>query len=99
MSEFKGSKGEWLIETHPKSNGYVNVVSNGENCTGRLFLAIYGDDVKPGDQLSERTRADAALVSKAPEMLEMLEEISDRNEGSDEWLERIRSIIKSATTI
>jgi hypothetical protein len=39
------------------------------------------------------------LISKAPEMLEMLIEISDRNKGCDEWLERVRNLIKSATEL
>ena len=45
------------------------------------------------------SKENALLISKAPEMLEMLQEIAERNEGSDEWLYRVRKLIKEATEL
>lgn len=54
-----------------------------ETYHGSLFK-ICKPDFKPGDEVSHRLEADRALISAAPEMLDMLEtlllEIEDENQ-------------------
>jgi len=96
----KYTKGPWSLN----HNGYyfdINILRTDKKViNGSVFCNVSkdGSEYQP-DQADQETKANAILISKAPEMLEMLEEISIRDEGSDEWLERVRNLIKSATEL
>jgi hypothetical protein len=66
--EFKGTKEKWFIdneESHIMTNGiYCNVISTEKTIS---LADVYGDD--------EEAQANALLISKAPEMLEMLQSV------------------------
>jgi len=88
MSNFKGTKGKWSINSNNQdqieSQDGINICdcwSMGDNRFPDLF----------------EMKANALLISKAPEMLEMLEDIKDYL-GSDKRTE-IENLIKSATEL
>jgi len=58
MGEFKGTKGKWRVVT---PSGY-----------GKSTLIMHGTDIIAQMVKFESKKANALLISKAPEMLEML---------------------------
>ena len=95
MSEFKGTKGKWVVEkTHEKGKWIQN--EDGGYCA-----------VSAGSTLEE-SKANALLISKAPEMLEMLNRVlNDVDFSSTLWgndagiilSEEIEQLIKEATEL
>ena len=73
MAEFKGTKGKWII-TYPKgSNGFIYVgEKTNEGSEGRIATCYTVDTSEWNQNITEETKANALLISKAPEMLEML---------------------------
>ena len=64
--EFKGTKGQWYIDTELESvNEYGMKV--------RVISSDYGEELADVFGNNEEEEANALLISKAPEMLEMLE--------------------------
>jgi hypothetical protein len=64
--EFRGTKGDWelIIPPYERTNGFVNI----ENEDG--LITCYNGVTKGGAH--PKALANALLISKAPEMLEML---------------------------
>jgi hypothetical protein len=102
--EFKGTKGKWVIEKAP--NG-LNIDIR-ENHSGVLYTSIsddfgtdsihiFGDFRLQYNDLITQIQANALLISKAPEMLEMLKDVKDYL-GSDKR-EQVEQLIKEATEI
>jgi hypothetical protein len=88
MSEFKGTKGKWEVVKYEKNDFSL--------CRNEIQ---FGDD---GECVAEfvHNDYDALLISKAPEMLEMLEELISANPMHDGWHEKIlkaKQLIKEAT--
>ena len=86
MGKFKGTKGKWF-----PSHMSVNYTTYHNNMT-KIWHPM-------GD---EEQRANALLISKAPEMLEMLERYVDYIESigeGHEMLDETKQLIKEATTI
>jgi hypothetical protein len=97
--EFKGTKGQWYIDTELEyMNEYdvkVRVISSDND---EEFVNIFGNN--------EEDEANALLISKAPEMLEMLIEFVNMfegvlNEGTPSFLlhESTKQLIKEATEL
>lgn len=74
MNDFKGSKGKWVV-------GVANMKDTNRN---ELVVSIEGGEkvkegyrlvacISPFDKMDEIDLANALLVSKSPEMLEMLQ--------------------------
>jgi hypothetical protein len=90
--EFKGTKEEWYVENlnSPNKGKYpafeIDISSESQNNICTVWYA---------DLFSEEAKANALLVSKAPEMLEMLIEVLENK--SDVDYEKIEILIKSAT--
>jgi hypothetical protein len=94
MNEFKGTKGKWEIE---KTNDYhedcrINHIPN---------IGIYFDensDIEP-----EEIDANLLLISKAPEMLDMLKKLVERLEENDlgrlNAVSQAKQLIKEATQL
>ena len=111
--EFKGTKGKWVIEKAP--NGLD--IDIRENHIGVLYTSIsddfgtdsihiFGDFRLQYNDLITQIQANALLISKAPEMLEMLKiYLADLNNiipPSDAQRNRIQDVeqlIKEATEI
>ena len=98
-TEFKGTKGKWkLLSTYIKKE-WVNITSD-KDIIARTF---YGD-AEPMVTKKE-AQANALLISKAPEMLEMLNELIHAFEGKnlngfqEERLSEAKELIKEAINI
>jgi hypothetical protein len=86
MNEFKGTKGKWE----------VTQMQNVCNENGRIIVST---------QINfsvQETQANALLISKAPEMLEMLEKCEYFIRASNQYSElgkKVEQLIKEATQI
>lgn len=72
MKEFKGTKGEWIITEPEDSNGYVYIGRYGNDNRIATCYTVDFENHKGG--ITEETRANAKLISAAPELLEVLQE-------------------------
>lgn len=92
--EFKGTKGKWIVEDGKEIMCNNNLISTG-----------YGFMVKNRYTVTEESRANALLISKAPEMLEMLIGFVERWDFVNPHLfhnaeiEQARQLIKEATEL
>lgn len=89
-TKFKGTQGKWGIEKHIHGLSGNYLILNEE----KYQVAIADNEFIRN---SEITQANALLISKAPEMLEMLEYVKDYL-GSD-VREKVEKLIKSATEL
>lgn len=71
MEKFKGTKGKWSIREINKFSRWINI--EGENGKKLCEATCYTPESSPSRDEAE---FNALLISKAPEMLEMLIEIS-----------------------
>ena len=99
-NEFKGTKGKWtIIRSIPQ---HTNIITDSHR-----ICEVKHYDSQIDERLLEPTstegKANAILISKAPEMLEMLEklvnEIKSEYKSDNELLEEARILIKSATEL
>lgn len=93
MTNFKGTKGNWEI-TEGKCNGYdltaYRVQEEGE---GWDIAAVWADiEIK-------QAKANTLLISKSPQMLEMLEELLNNSDVPNELYDKAKQLIKEATSI
>jgi hypothetical protein len=90
--EFKGTKGKWILEDGKEIMCNNNLISTG-----------YGFMVKNRYTVTEESRANALLISKAPEMLEMLQlTLVELETGAKKHWEiygMIEQLIKEATEL
>jgi hypothetical protein len=99
MSEFKGTKGDWYLREN-----FCTIACNKNNLLARVYDAK-GNALHPEiEQDFEIVKANALLISKAPEMLEMLNHILFQvfwNGGSLNLKdkENIEQLIKEATEL
>lgn len=93
MSGFKGTKGPWVHRQYLEGQNSVRTLDD----TRKICV--------PRVHNREESDANMLLISKAPEMLEMLEKISDRllvyslTYEDDELGEQAKELIKSATEL
>ncbi len=93
--EFKGTKGKWLKLEN--SIGFVYALNDKKE--RNIFSLFINNDSKVSD---EEIQANALLISKAPEILEMLNELISANPMHDGWHEKIlkaNKLIQEATEI
>ncbi len=94
--EFKGTKEKWNYEkgTYLENTIFFSF-NNGE--------IIKVSNINDNDEATEETKANALLISKAPEMLEILNrihyDISNRGCLNNVGLNDIEQLIKEATEI
>lgn len=67
MSKFKGTKGEWKFEYDNSSSEWFDIFSD----NGSLLNRNYNNK----DKSFEEIKANALLISKSPQMLEMLKSV------------------------
>jgi hypothetical protein len=94
MSEFKGTKGDWefsmcqISEQININSGLINIAN------------VFSYDVLCGENDIEETKANALLISKAPEMLEMLKKCEKTLREIYECdTKEIEQLIKEATEL
>jgi hypothetical protein len=85
--EFKGTKGNWVLKTFPEGQMSVrNEIDTRKICVPRV-------------QNYEESLANLLLISKAPEMLEMLIRMRDNEDWDINDLLDLKQLIKEATEI
>lgn len=97
MKDFKGTKGKWEL---CKTYNELDVPSFSITSDEGKIAYCYNLQICCGVQ--ERSNANALLISKAPEMLAMLERISRIVDDFEEWDEenkKIKQLIKEATEL
>jgi len=103
--EFKGTKGNWRIDEETFNNDYKdnsNVVSIREETKGGYYIA----EVYKNVGFDKESEANALLISKAPEMLEMLQRFVKDEElfeisslSASLYADEFRKLIKEATEL
>lgn len=91
--EFKGTKGKWVLRTFPYGQMSVRTLDDSRKiCVSRV-------------QNNEESEYNLKIISKAPEMLEMLEKVLDviapefPDDDQYNLIVSIKQLIKEATTI
>jgi hypothetical protein len=99
MSEFKGTKGKWEKTLNYIGEGfyiYTIYVNKKRICDIRRLNPMGVIDI-------EEQKANALLISKAPEMLEMLNKLVERLEENDlgrlNAVSQAKQLIKEATEL
>jgi len=89
MSEFKGTKGKWILI----ENEYCHYTSiRNEDNTRTLFVSRVNNQII--------NNANFKLISKAPEMLEMLERLVNSNKNEIDYIKgEAKQLIKEATEL
>lgn len=108
MSEFKGTKGEWVFNPFSEdSNGYISIdIPMGSITVYNGYHPLNMEDNR--DEIVSIQEANAKLISCAPEMLEMLIKINshiDEGRGVNYMMElmgrkfytEVEQLIKKAT--
>jgi hypothetical protein len=92
--EFRGTKGEWITETFTSENGReTTIVCNTDYNSERTDIHIRFSAIEETEK--ETNKANALLISKSPEMLEMLERVLTAKFTTAE----IKQLIKEATEL
>ena len=97
MSEFKGTKGKWKIEDI--KSPFETTINSSEY---RIAEVKHFEGKNFNDPIEKEAKANALLISKAPEMLYILQEfLSDFDNGLIEDFQiardRFEKLIKEAT--
>lgn len=96
MTNFKGTKGKWKIH---KGSHYYSVKYE-ENERGEINLFMISEDYKGSHSLIEECEANALLISKAPEMLEMLGYLIENDYIANlDNVKKVKQLIKEATEL
>lgn len=100
--EFKGTKGKWFYKECSHQMDDENTTIHG--FAGRIGH-VFTTAPNHGENREEALKANALLISKAPEMLEMLKKVYDsivmqsEIEYGSEMYFKIEDLIKEATQI
>jgi hypothetical protein len=90
MTNFKGTKGKWILRQFPEGQMSVRTVDDSRKiCVSRVHNY-------------EESEANLLLISKSPQMLEMLEKLTCANpihEGYHQLRLEAINLIKEATSI
>ncbi|UTG62415.1 hypothetical protein J2O09_05520 [Elizabethkingia anophelis] len=103
MSEFKGTKGHWnlghnVVKVNEHSMMFLSVYRT--IVTNKIVAVVYSEN-----NIEQEVRANAKLISKAPEMLQMLNKCADyflnipNNIQAEENAEAILQLIKECTEL
>ena len=103
MNEFKGTKGKWIVgkanmKDTNKDELVVSMDGGEKTKQGYRLIAC----ISPWEKYDSIDLANALLISKAPEMLHLLKELSELKSSSfilDELQERAKQLIKEVTEL
>jgi hypothetical protein len=101
MSEFKGTKGKWKLINGWDKEGkgcFPSVIFFGDEQQYKKSMGRNGVTINSShDQKPESLMANALLISKSPEMLEMLERFSESENTPMVLRKQAKQLIKEAT--
>ena len=97
--EFKGTRGKWKADTFTSENGReTTIVCNTDYNSNRTDIHVRFSAIEETEK--ETNRANALLIRKAPEMLDMLKKIYFGNDYKNPSLHmEIKQLIKEATEL
>jgi len=98
MSEFKGTKGKWNVSEETNINNFGVEYFTIDFETSKDCIDVYLDNRLSEEERIIDGKANALLISKAPEMLEMLRKILEKDFDFDYYTE-IEKLIKEATEL
>lgn len=92
--EFKGTKGDWIVQCIDLYDyKSLSIGSQSENTVIALCYI-------PNKEIEQEQKANAKLISKAPEMLEMLKDVlTTAQSGNMVEAYKIEELINSATEL
>lgn len=101
MSEFKGTKGKWEMVNTDKVESHLDIAINSDKSD--CIAWVYSES----DYKNINGKANALLISKAPEMLEMIIELReifdkyrvDNEQQFSKYKQPLEKLIKEATTL
>ena len=109
--EFKGTKGKWRIK-HSQTKEAFNIIGSIAGEKFKIARCPYINQPNLSKQWNKKekqeAKADALLISKAPEMLEILQEcrtqlvlctLLDKSGQCSKMVEEIEQLIKEATEL
>lgn len=95
--EFKGTKGTWSYrENYDEKYSQPTLIIGNE--TYSEFITIW-TGLERYDEIDIETKANALLISKAPEMLEMLQIILQSENTPIVHRKKVKQLIKEATEL
>lgn len=95
MENFKGTKGKWKLEQTRYAN-CITIKNEEDQYIAMLSLNVVRPCLMKEQEVINE--ANAKLISCAPEMLEMLEKVSEIN-FNEEIQKEIKQLIKKATEL
>jgi 1,4-dihydroxy-2-naphthoyl-CoA synthase len=99
--EFRGTRGKWKADTYTSENGReITFVCNTEYNSERTDIHVRFSAIEETEK--ETNRANALLISKSPELLEMLKKVRFYAEFDSMRLDlynEIEQLIKEATEL
>ncbi|MFY7733753.1 MAG: hypothetical protein ACOVSR_09745 [Bacteroidia bacterium] len=96
MDNYKFTKGKWSFSDYGSCFAIETKLDNGQE------HSVFTDQFCHASKFNGDAKANALLISKAPEMLEMLKELHETLKDFDGWREefnKIENLIKEATEI
>lgn len=114
MTEFKGTKGKWKYNVkYGKNSARIVVDIPQHNHINEIILGrIYDDDCTVSTCCKSEEHANALLISKAPEMLDMLNKIfnniekngiaiynTDGGNVTENYYSNLKQLIEEATNL
>lgn len=93
--EFKHTKGKWTCRQDYDKKYNQPVIEIDARGSDNLCTVWNGQS----EEMSSETKADALLISKAPEMLEFIESISKSENTPAAYRKIAQDLIKSATEL
>lgn len=97
MKEFKGTNGKWEVIEHNWSD--TSIMCNGMTLCKFELDDVEDDDLTDSDLSEEENSYNIKLISKAPEMLEMLQYLNRRGGLGLDIHNKIEQLIKQATDL
>lgn len=104
--EFKGTKGKWFVQSDWNSDCFriktnelgVQFISIGDD-EGHDSIHVFSDFTKNNEEKINNLKANALLISKAPEMLYLLQDLLQDKGLNEVSMREVELLIKSATEL
>lgn len=100
--EFKGTQGKWKLGKEEKCKKFNQPVINIKTNEIESFVTLYSGLAFESD-LDDETKYNALLISKAPEMVyiinELIEELSFHGFNNSTSISKAKQLIKDATEL